>query len=76
MPVINIPQVAILATDAVRPRPVVVRADVPDADAIAVHPVGVLALGFDHRVVSLTMASAFVARVRDLVEGRDWSVEL
>jgi 2-oxoglutarate dehydrogenase E2 component (dihydrolipoamide succinyltransferase) len=73
MPVINIPQVAILATDAVRPRAVVVRAD---ADAIAIHPVGVLALGFDHRVVSLTTASGFVARVRDLVEGRDWSVEL
>ena len=52
-----------------------VRADV-DADSIAIHPVGVLALGFDHRVVSLTMASAFVSRVRDLVEGRDWSVEL
>ena len=75
MPVINIPQVAILATDAVRPRAVVVRADA-DADAIAVHPVGVLALGFDHRVVSLTTASAFVARVRDLVEGRDWATEL
>jgi hypothetical protein len=36
----------------------------------------VLALGFDHRVVSLATASAFVARVRDLVEDRDWSVEL
>jgi 2-oxoglutarate dehydrogenase E2 component (dihydrolipoamide succinyltransferase) len=79
MPVINIPQVAILATDAVRPRAVVVRTDADGAagaDAIAIHPVGVLALGFDHRVVSLATASAFVGRVRDLVEGRDWSVEL
>jgi len=77
MPVINIPQVAILATDAVRPRPVVMRADVHgNTDAIAVHPVGVLALAFDHRVVSLTTASAFLARVRDVVEGRDWSTEL
>jgi pyruvate dehydrogenase E2 component (dihydrolipoamide acetyltransferase) len=75
IPVINVPQVAILATDAVRPRPVVVPG-ADGTDAIAIHPVGVLALGFDHRVVTLTTASAFLARVRDIVEGREWSAEL
>ena len=72
---LNIPQVAILATDAVRPRLVVVPGD-DGTDTIAVHPVGVLALGFDGRVVGLTTASAFLARVRDLLEQRDWSTEL
>ena len=48
-PVLNIPQVAILATDAVRPRLVVVPG-ADGTDTIAVHPVGVLALGFDGRV--------------------------
>jgi pyruvate dehydrogenase E2 component (dihydrolipoamide acetyltransferase) len=75
MPVINIPQVAILATDAVRRRAVVV-SGADGTDAIAVHPVGMLALGFDCRVVNLTTASAFLARVRDIVERRDWSAEL
>ena len=74
-PVLNLPQVAILATDAVRPRLVVVPGD-DGTDAIAVHPVGVLALGFDGRALGLTTASAFLARVRDLLEQRDWSTEL
>lgn len=75
MPVINIPQVAILATDAVRPRAIVVSA-ADGTDAIAIHPVGMLTLGFDCRVVDVTTASAFLARVRDIVERRDWSAEL
>ena len=75
VPVINTPQVAILATDAVRPRVVVVT-DANGVDALAVHPVGVLGLGFDARVVDLATAAAFVARVRDILERRDWSTEL
>jgi 2-oxoglutarate dehydrogenase E2 component (dihydrolipoamide succinyltransferase) len=74
-PVLNLPQVAILATDAVRPRLVVVPGK-DGSDAIAVHPVGVLSLGFDGRAVGLTTASAFLARVRDLLEQRDWATEV
>lgn len=74
-PVINQPQVAILSTDGVRKRPVVV--ELPDgSDAIAIHPVGTLALGFDHRAFDGAYASAFLARVRDILETRDWSQEL
>ena len=74
-PVINQPQVAILSTDGVRKRPVVV--ELPDgSDAIAIHPVGVLALTFDHRAFDGAYASAFVARCRDILETRDWSQEL
>ena len=74
-PVINQPQVAIVSTDGVKKRPVVV--ELPDgSDAIAIHPVGTLAMSFDHRAFDGAYASAFLARVRDLLETRDWSQEL
>ena len=46
-PIINPPQVAILSTDAIRKRPVVVES--AGGDAIAIHPVGTIAQSFDHR---------------------------
>ncbi len=74
-PVINQPNVAIVSTDGVRKKPVVVT--LPDGtDAIAIHPVGNLALSFDHRAFDGAYASAFIARVRDILETRDWSQEL
>jgi 2-oxoglutarate dehydrogenase E2 component (dihydrolipoamide succinyltransferase) len=75
VPVINQPQVAILATDGVRKKPVVV--ELPDGtDSIAVHPVGVLVLSFDHRAFDGAYASAFMASVKEILETRDWSAEL
>jgi 2-oxoglutarate dehydrogenase E2 component (dihydrolipoamide succinyltransferase) len=38
--------------------------------------VGNLALTFDHRAVDGAYASAFVARVKEIIETRDWSAEL
>jgi 2-oxoglutarate dehydrogenase E2 component (dihydrolipoamide succinyltransferase) len=73
-PVINQPQVAILSTDGVRKRPVVVEG--PDGDSIAIHPVGWLALAWDHRAVDGAYAAAFLRRVREILETRDWSQEL
>jgi len=74
-PIINQPQVAILSTDGVKKKPVAV--ELPDGtDAVVVHPVGVLALSFDHRAFDGAYASAFVARVKEILETRDWSQEL
>jgi 2-oxoglutarate dehydrogenase E2 component (dihydrolipoamide succinyltransferase) len=74
-PVINQPQVAILSTDGVRKRPVAV--EQPDgSDAVAIHPVGNLALSFDHRAFDGAYASAFLGRCRQILETRDWSQEL
>ncbi|MGH9190745.1 MAG: dihydrolipoamide acetyltransferase family protein [Acidimicrobiales bacterium] len=74
-PVINQPQVAILSLDGVRKRPVVV--ELPDGtDAVAIHPVGMLALSFDHRAFDGAYASAFLARCRQILETRDWGQEL
>ncbi|HEX2193212.1 MAG TPA: dihydrolipoamide acetyltransferase family protein, partial [Acidimicrobiales bacterium] len=73
--VINQPQVAILATDGVRKRPVAV--ELPDgSDAVVVHPVGNLALSFDHRAFDGAYAAAFLARCKEILETRDWSEEL
>ncbi|MFI0374118.1 dihydrolipoamide acetyltransferase family protein [Actinomadura sp. 1N219] len=73
--IINQPQVAVLATDAVRPRPVAV-AQPDGTHALAVHPVGNLALSFDHRAVDGAYAARFLARIREILERRDWSAEL
>lgn len=74
-PVINQPQVAILSTDGVRMTPVAVAT--PQGEwVVAVHPVGNLSLSFDHRAVDGAYAAAFLAHVRDVLETRDWAVEL
>jgi len=74
-PVINQPQVAILATDGIRKRPVAV--ELPDGtDAIVVRPVGMLGLAFDHRAFDGAYASTFLAKVKEILETRDWSAEL
>lgn len=74
-PIIHQPQVAILSTDGVRRRPVVVEAD-DGTEAIAVHAVGMLGLSFDHRAFDGAYAAAFVARVREIIETRPWEIEL
>jgi 2-oxoglutarate dehydrogenase E2 component (dihydrolipoamide succinyltransferase) len=67
--------VAILATDAVRPRPVAI-AQPDGSHAIAVHPVGNLALSFDHRAIDGGYAGRFLARTRQILQERGWSTEL
>ena len=55
-------------------RPVAVPLD-DGGHGLAFHPVGNLALSFDHRAFDGAYASAFVARVRDMLEERDWEDE-
>jgi 2-oxoglutarate dehydrogenase E2 component (dihydrolipoamide succinyltransferase) len=73
MPIINQPQVAILSTDAVRKRPVVIEGT---GDSIAIHPVGNLAMSWDHRAFDGAYAAAFLVRVKEILETRDWSSEV
>ena len=75
LPVINQPQVMILATDGVKRRPVVV-VDSSGAESIAIHSVGNLTLGWDHRAFDGAYAAQFLARVKDILETRDWAGEL
>ncbi len=75
VPIINQPQVAILSTDGIKRRPVVVTG--PDgAESIGIHPVGILALSYDHRAIDGAYASAFLGKLREVIETRDWSQEL
>jgi pyruvate dehydrogenase E2 component (dihydrolipoamide acetyltransferase) len=75
VPVINQPQVAILSTDGVRKRPVVV--EMPDGtDGIVIHPVGNLVMSWDHRAFDGAYAAAFLAAVKTVLETRDWAAEL
>jgi 2-oxoglutarate dehydrogenase E2 component (dihydrolipoamide succinyltransferase) len=75
VPVINQPQVAILSTDGVRKRPVVV--ELPDGtDGIAIHPVGNLVMSWDHRAFDGAYAAAFLRAIKTVVETRDWAAEL
>ena len=73
-PIINQPQVAILSTDGVRKKPVVIETSA--GDAIAIRPVGVLAQSFDHRAVDGAYSAAFLDRVRKLLENGNWVVEV
>ncbi len=73
-PVINQPQVAILSTDGVRKKPVVIEGD--DGDSIAIRPVGVLAQSFDHRAFDGAYSAAFLNRLREILEQTDWSAGL
>ncbi|MFM7069165.1 MAG: 2-oxoglutarate dehydrogenase, E2 component, dihydrolipoamide succinyltransferase [Actinomycetes bacterium] len=72
--VINQPQVAILSSDGISRRPVVVR-DALGNETIGIHSVGVLTLSWDHRAFDGAYAAAFVDRVREIIETRDWLAE-
>jgi 2-oxoglutarate dehydrogenase E2 component (dihydrolipoamide succinyltransferase) len=75
IPIINQPQVAILSTDGVSRRPVVVT-DVHGNESIAIHSVGNLTLSWDHRAFDGAYAAAFTARLKEILETRDWAAEL
>ncbi|HEX3761345.1 MAG TPA: dihydrolipoamide acetyltransferase family protein [Kofleriaceae bacterium] len=76
-PIIHQPQVAILSTDGVRKRPVVVERSAADGgDSIEIRPVGVLAQCFDHRAFDGAYSAAFLARVRAILEQANFDAEL
>jgi len=74
-PIINVPNSAILSTDTVVKRPVVV--EMPDgSDAIAIHHIGYLGLSWDHRVFDGSTAVLFLNRIKTNLETWDWEQEL
>jgi pyruvate dehydrogenase E2 component (dihydrolipoamide acetyltransferase) len=73
-PIIFQPQVAILSTDGVKKRPVVIERS--EGDAIEIRPIGVLAQCFDHRAFDGAYSAAFLRRVQDILEQADFAAEL
>jgi pyruvate dehydrogenase E2 component (dihydrolipoamide acetyltransferase) len=67
LPIINQPQVAILGVGTIEKRVVV------ENDAIAIRPMGYLALGYDHRLVDGAVADGFMAQIKHQLENFDES---
>ncbi len=68
-PIINQPQVAILALGAIKKRPVVI--DTPSGDAILVRHMMYLSMSYDHRIVDGAIGSQFLAAVAKAFEAWD-----
>ena len=67
-PIINQPQVAILDFEAVIKRPVVVT-DADGNDSIAIRPITILGLSWDHRALDGALSAQFLASVKRHLEG-------
>ncbi|HET6560027.1 MAG TPA: dihydrolipoamide acetyltransferase family protein [Prolixibacteraceae bacterium] len=65
-PIINQPQVAILATGSIEKKPAVM--ETPTGDAIVVRHKMFLSLSYDHRVVDGALGGAFLRRIADILE--------
>ena len=68
-PIINQPQVAIMAVGIIQKKPTVI--ETPSGDAIAIRHKMFLSHAYDHRVVDGALGGKFVRRVADYLEGFD-----
>jgi 2-oxoglutarate dehydrogenase E2 component (dihydrolipoamide succinyltransferase) len=73
-PIINQPQVAILALGAVRKMPAVI--ETPEGDFIGIRHKMFLSHSYDHRVVDGSLGGQFVRRVADYLESFDINREI
>jgi len=73
-PIINQPQVAILAVGAIKKKPAVLETE--HGDVIAIRHMMFLSLSYDHRVVDGSLGGMFVRRVADYLEAWDLNREI
>ncbi|MDP3468232.1 MAG: dihydrolipoamide acetyltransferase family protein [Daejeonella sp.] len=73
-PIINQPQVAVLAVGAIKKKPAVIETEF--GDVIAIRHMMFLSLSYDHRVVDGSLGGSFVRRVADYLEAWDVNREL
>ena len=66
MPIINVPEVAILTMEAITKRAVVL--ETPDGDVIAIRPVMNMVLAIDHRANDGAQAAAFLRTIKTWLE--------
>ena len=74
-PIINQPNVAILSTESLKKRPVVIEAQ-DGTDSIAIRHTGMLSLTWDHRAFDGSVALLFLNSIKENLENSDWSQEL
>ena len=65
------PNVAILSTESVKKRPVVIQSQ-DGTDSIAIRHTGILSLTWDHRVFDGSIALLFLNYIKDKLENSDW----
>jgi 2-oxoglutarate dehydrogenase E2 component (dihydrolipoamide succinyltransferase) len=73
-PIINQPQVAIMAVGAIRKKPAVI--ETPMGDAIAIRHMMFLSMSYDHRVVDGSLGGRFIRKVADYLEAFDPAREI
>ena len=73
-PIINQPQVAILAVGAIKKKPVVL--ETVHGDVIAIRHMMFMSMSYDHRVVDVMLGGSFLKRVADYLEGFDTDREI
>ena len=73
-PIINQPQVAIMAAGAIRKKPAVI--ETPTGDVIAIRHMMFLSMSYDHRVVDGSLGGSFIKRVSDYLEAFDIKREI
>jgi 2-oxoglutarate dehydrogenase E2 component (dihydrolipoamide succinyltransferase) len=73
-PIINQPQVAILAIGAIKKKPAVIETEY--GDVIAIRHMMFLSLSYDHRVVDGSLGGLFVRKVADYLEAWDVNREI
>jgi len=73
-PIINQPQVAIMAIGSIKKKPVVL--ETPQGDVIAIRHMMMLSMSYDHRIVDGALGGRFLSRVAELLENFDGNREL
>lgn len=68
-PIINQPQVAILAVGAIKKRPVVIETD--QGDSIAIRHMMYMSMSYDHRIIDGALGATFLNAVSKALEGFD-----
>ncbi len=73
-PIINQPQVAILATGSIEKKPAVI--ETPTGDTIGIRQKMFLSLSYDHRIVDGALGGGFLRRIADYLEAFDINREI
>ncbi len=73
--IINQPQVGILSITSVKKKPVVIEHPSGE-ESIAIRPMGMIGLSWDHRAFDGAYAASFLHEVKKNLETRDWGAEL
>ena len=74
-PIINQPNVAILSTESIKKKPVVIES-ADGSDSIAIRNTGVLSLTWDHRVFDGSTSLLFLNSIKDKLENHPWADDL